>query len=102
MGGGDTVIAGFGATESSEVGAGAEFMADIFGKSADVGAGGDVGTDFEFGVIVAEDFDTIDFYLAGGECEILAFAGEFVGALAVNLDGTESGWGLGDFADEAG
>ena len=54
--------------------------------------------DDEFGIVVAEDFDGVDFDLAGWEFEIGAFASQFVGALAINLDGAELGWGLSDFA----
>ena len=101
LSGGDTVVANLGATESSKISAGAEFVADILGESTNVGAGGDVGTDFELWVVVAKDFDIVDFNFTRRNCKILTFASEFVGTLAANFDSTEFGWSLDDFTNEA-
>ena len=81
------VIANLSATKSSEVGTGAEFFANVFGKRADVGAATDVTADFESWIRIIEYFDAIDFNFATWDFEIGAFTSEFVGALAVNLDG---------------
>ena len=91
------VITNLSATKSSEVGTGAEFFADVFGKRADVGAATDVTADFKSWIRIIEYFDAIDFNFATWDFEIGAFTSEFVGALAVNLDGRETRWGLGDF-----
>ena len=56
----DIVVADFEAAEGGKVGAGAEGLADVFGESADVGAGAAVDADFEFGVGVAQDFDIVN------------------------------------------
>lgn len=50
--------------------------------------------DGELGVGVAKDFEVVNFDGAGGGFEILAAAGELVGALAVDFDGAEFGDGL--------
>ena len=46
------IFGNYDAAEGGEIGASAEFFADVFGESADVGAGADVGADFECWVIV--------------------------------------------------
>ena len=48
----DVVVGDFGATKSSEVGAGAEGLANVFAERADVSAGGDLCADFEGGELV--------------------------------------------------
>ena len=49
----DVVIGNLEATQSSKVGASAEFFADVFGESTDVGAGANMATNFELWVVVA-------------------------------------------------
>ena len=41
---------------------------------------------FEFGVVVAQDIDAIDFDLTGGDIEILAAPCKFVGSLTVDFN----------------
>ncbi len=52
VGGGEVVVADLEAAERSEVGAGAEALADVLGEGADVGAGAAMDTDFELGVTI--------------------------------------------------
>ena len=54
----------------------------------------------EFWIIVIQNIDKINFYFSAGDFKILVFAGEFVGALAVNFDGGKPGWSLGDNASK--
>ncbi len=56
--------------------------------------------DFEFGVEVVLDFDAVDFDGAGGNLEVLVFASELIGTLAVYFDGAVAGRGLGGATDE--
>ena len=55
---------------------------------------------FEFRIVVIEDFNTVDFNFAGWHFEVLAFAGEFVGAFAVYFYCAEFGRSLPYFANE--
>ncbi len=73
-------------------------LADVFGEGADVGAGAAVDLDFKLGVVVAQDFDGVDFDLSCWDFEIFICSGEFVGALAVDFNGAEFWWSLDDFA----
>ena len=59
-----------------------------------------MGSDFKYWIIVFENFDGIDFYFTAWDFKILAFSSQFVGTLAVDFDGAEARWGLGDFANE--
>lgn len=88
------------ATEGGEVSAGAEFLADVFAEGADVSAAGDMSADFELGVIIIENFNRVDFDGAFGHIDRDTFAGEVVGAAAVDFDSGKSGEFLSDFALE--
>ena len=92
----DVVVGDFEATEGGEVGAGAEFFADVFGEGANISARAAVNVDFELGVIVIQDFYIIYGDFAGRNFKIFALAGQFVGTLAVYFDGTEARRDLGD------
>ncbi len=96
----DGIIGDFGAAEGCEICSGAEFLPDVFSEGADVSAGRNFGANLEIRVSITEDFDVVNCNLAGGWSKICALAGEFVGALTVDLDGAEFGDGLGDVADE--
>ena len=96
----NAIIGDFETAESGEIGAGAKFLADVFGEGANIGAGAAVDTDFEFRVIVIQNINRVNFDLAAWNFEVLAFSSEFVGALTVNLDSGEARWGLFYLANE--
>lgn len=63
------------AAESGKIGADTEFLTDIFGKGADVGAGAAVNLDFKLGIVVIKDFDTFDFDFTGRSFEVFVLSG---------------------------
>ena len=82
--------------------AAAERDADVAGKGADIGTLGaaDAQVDFRIIKVAAREFYAVDAQRLGLQFGLLAFAGEVVGALAVDLAGGEHGRHLHDVARE--
>ena len=63
------------AAKGGKVSTSTEGLADIFGESADIGAATAMDADGEIWVVVMQDLDGIDFYLAGRDVESFTLAG---------------------------
>ena len=96
----DVVVCDLRATKFCKIGASAEFFADIFGEGANISARADVGSDYEFWVVIAYDFDAVDFDFAGGNFEIFVLASKLIGALPIYFYSAEFWGGLSDSANE--
>ena len=69
----NNVITNLGTTERSEIGASTKLSTDVFGESADVGAGATVNADGEEGIVIVQNIYTVNFDFATRNLEISAF-----------------------------
>ena len=92
--------ANFETAKRSEIGASAEFFANVLSKGANVGARGDMTTYFEGWIGIVEDVKLVYRDGTSGSGEILALTSELIGAATIDFYGAKFGYSLELFANE--